>query len=51
MYNIRGLPISNDNTKVTNHCIVLAKYQIYLHKLKGNDHINKYAYPDLPKPP
>ncbi len=42
---IFGFPDNDDNTKVLNHCILLANYHIYIQKLKGNDNIDMYAYP------
>ncbi len=37
--------LDNDkSTKVLNHCTPLAKYHIYIHKLKDNDNIDMYAY-------
>ncbi len=41
---IFGFPDNDDNTKVLNLCIPLAKYYIYIQKLKGNDNIEMYAY-------
>ncbi len=41
---IFGFPDNDDNTKVLNHCILLAKYHIYIQKLKDNDNIDMYAY-------
>ncbi len=40
MYHI-WVPDKNDNVKVLN---LLAKYHIYIQKLKGNDNIDMYAY-------
>ncbi len=41
---IFGFPDNDNNTGVLNHCILLAKYHIYIQKLKGNDNIDMYVY-------